>query len=142
MAEPLPEPGPVIEANIPLLKGGMEPLSSLRGRVVLLEVSDSTQERWVADQQRWAALLDEFGDDELAIVVVSADPLSEAPQRYWDRTHPPFVLGWDPQGALALRLGIDTLPARFVLDSQGRTLGTFHAEPDRVEALVRRAIAR
>lgn len=54
----------------------------------------------------------------------------------WDRDPPPFLLGWDPAGALALRLGVAALPAAFVLDPRGKPVGNVASvDPSAIEQL-------
>jgi peroxiredoxin len=119
-----PEPpvaeGEPLEATIPLLSGDTTRLSELRGRVVILELSATDRPGWSEAHRHYRSLV-AAGDVE--VVAVSADPAPEPLQEDWDTDTPPFVLAWDPQGALALRLGVKALPTTFVLDPLGRIVG-------------------
>jgi hypothetical protein len=145
-AQPPPstEPGPVLEASIPLLSGDAVALGSFRGKVVVLELSASYRDSWEVAHRHYRGLLDTHGEDALAVVTVSMDMEADAIGRYWEQDPPPFVLGWDPQGALAARLGVQRLPAIFVLDRQGRLLlergGFDEAVAQEIAGAVRRAV--
>lgn len=130
-----------LNATVPLIDGRSLELADLRGRVVILEVASAATPGWAATQSRWLHLVDEVGVDDLVIVSVSIDSTSEAPQQVWDRIQPPFLLGWDPQGALALRLGADGLPTWWVVGRNGRSSGPVAGGPDAVEAQARALLA-
>ena len=120
-----PEPpvadGQPLDATIPLFAGDSTQLSALRGKVVILELSATDRPGWQQAHTHYRALLTELTD--LEVVAVSIDDAIEPLQAEWDVDPPPFVLGWDPQGALALRLGVKSLPTMFVLDREGRIVG-------------------
>lgn len=115
-------PGEVLEATIPLIGGGSVGLERFRGRVVILELSASYREEWRPAHQLYRSMLEQHGEDALSVIAVSMDMDPQAIQRHWDRDPPPFVLGWDPQGALAARLRVRRLPTVFVLDAKGRVV--------------------
>jgi hypothetical protein len=104
--------GEQVDANVPLASGDVLALADLRGKVVLLELSDAARRdpSVLADYER---LVHAHGD-RLAIVVVSLDAAG------WDTTVADYHLGWDPAGALAARLHAATLPTVLVLDASGR----------------------
>lgn len=104
--------GEVLDANIPLAHGGVLTLTSLRGKVVILELDDAAH-RDAAVEADYAALAEGAGA-ELAIVMVALDPGG------WHDDAPPHLLGWDPQGALAAKLHAAALPTVLVLDAEGR----------------------
>jgi hypothetical protein len=141
---PILEPrGPPLQATIPLLGGGSTQTAALRGRVVLLELSATDRAVWPVAQARFRGLVDQLGEERLVVVSVAIDPQPTDLRRYWDRDKPPFTLAWDPQGALALRLGATTLPTAYVLDRQGRRLAKIAGGDDyveRIEAVVRAAV--
>jgi hypothetical protein len=145
-AEP-PEPpvseGEPLDATIPLFAGDSTELSALRGKVVILELSATDRPGWVEAHAHYRELLGEV--PSLEVVAVSIDDAIEPLQAEWDRDPPPFVLGWDPQGALALRLGVKSLPTTFVLDAQGRIVGAtagFDGKTlQEIDGLVREALA-
>ncbi|MFO0632048.1 MAG: hypothetical protein U0168_04280 [Nannocystaceae bacterium] len=105
-------PGEQVDANVPLQAGGVLPLSSLRGRVVIIEVVDAAH-RDAAVEADYGVLVDQLGA-AVEVVLVSLDPDG------WHGDAPPLQLGWDPQGALAARLQAATLPTVIVLDAEGR----------------------
>jgi hypothetical protein len=112
--------GQVLDLTVPLLAGAALPLPSLRGRVVVLELTSAALPSWPASFALYNDLLREYGAARLAVVVVAIDGernlLSPEPDL---RVHG-FELGWDPQGALAARLQLATLPTALVLGRDGR----------------------
>jgi hypothetical protein len=87
-------------------------LASLRGKVVILELNDAAH-RDAAAELDYTALA-ERSQARLAIVMVALD------RDGWPDDAPPYLLGWDPQGALAARLRAAALPTVIVLDTEGR----------------------
>jgi hypothetical protein len=104
--------GALLEGNVPLAQGGVLPLVELRGKLVVVEVVDAAH-RDDAVESDYAALQRELGE-RLVVVLVSLD------HDGWQDQSPPFVLGWDPQGAFAARLQAASLPTVLLLDAQGR----------------------
>jgi len=97
---------------VPLASGEVLPIAELRGKVVLLELSDAAH-RDAKVLGDYARLAETHGED-LAVVVVSLD------RDGWQSPVAPYVLGWDPEGALAARLQAAALPTVVVLDREGR----------------------
>ncbi len=108
--------GEQLELVVPLYTGGALDLGTLRGRVVLLEISTTDDEAWAPAHLHHARLTDAHGDG-LAVVVIANDA---DPSALEDSAMGPFVLGWDPQGALAARLQLAGFPTYLVLDREGR----------------------
>jgi hypothetical protein len=52
--------------------------------------------------------------------VVSLDTERERLASDWERHPHPFLIGWDPQGALAARLQVIDVPTVFVVGRDGR----------------------
>lgn len=109
--------GEVVEANVPLQQGGVLGLAELRGKLVVLELVDAAH-RDPAIEAEYAALQAD-GDGRLAVVMVSLDADG------WGGDVPPFVLGWDPQGALAARLHAAGVPCVLLLDADGRIVAQY-----------------
>jgi hypothetical protein len=109
--------GEVVEANVPLQHGGVLGLAELRGKLVVLELVDAAH-RDPAIESEYAALQAD-GDGRLAVVMVSLDADG------WGGDVPPFVLGWDPQGALAARLHAAGMPCVLLLDAGGRIVAQY-----------------
>lgn len=129
--------GEVVDANVPLQQGGVIALAELRGKLVVLEVVDAAH-RDAAVESDYATLLTE-APGKVEVVMVSIDPDG------WVGDVPPFVLGWDPQGALAARLLAADVPTVLLLDADGRVTAQYagartpgHAE---LVASLRRALA-
>ena len=134
-ASAAPKDGAPVELDVPLVSGDAEPLARLRGKVVVMLLSSTDRPGWGAFRQHFEARLQEVGRARLVVTTVANDADPEALQLEWDRDPPPFLLGWDPDGALALRLGVATLPAVFVLDPEGKPMGNVAAVD--AEALAR-----
>lgn len=104
--------GDEIDANVPLASGDVLPLAGLRGKVVVLELSDAAHRK--ADVLADYTRLVETHGERIAVVVVSLDRAG------WDTSAAAYVLGWDPDGALAAKLHAAALPTVLVLDREGR----------------------
>lgn len=111
--------GEVLELTVPLVGGGQRALAELRGTPVLLELADASSPDRDAVQRRWRALVEQRGD-AVTVVCVAMDADPNALPASWIDDPPPFVLGWDPQGAIAARLQLRVLPTVVLLDAQGR----------------------
>lgn len=109
--------GEIVDANVPLQQGGVLGLAELRGKHVVLEVVDGAH-RDAAVEADYAALLAEAAG-RVEIVMVSLDAEG------WTGDVPPFVLGWDPQGALGARLHAASVPTVMLLDGQGRVVAQY-----------------
>lgn len=129
--------GQVLDLRVPLLGGGWLDLEALRGRPVLLELADAADGPGRdAAQGRYRALVERHGD-AVAVVCVALDPTVATLPAAWVDDPPPFVLGWDPQGALAARLRLRVLPTVVLLDAQGRIVAVHEGEPPDDAALGR-----
>ena len=104
--------GEQLDVNVPLASGEVLPIAELRGKVVLLALSDAAH-RDAQVLGDYARLAEAHGDD-LTVLVVSLD------RDGWQSPVAPYVLGWDPEGALAARLHAAALPMVLVLDRDGR----------------------
>jgi len=112
--------GEVLDLTVPLLAGAGLPLPSLRGRVVVLELTSAALPSWAASFALYNDLLREYGAARLAVVVVALDRERSALSPEPDLRVHGFELGWDPQGALAARLQLAAVPTALVLGRDGR----------------------
>ncbi len=119
-----------LELDVPLISGDAEPLASLRGTAVVMLLASTDQPGWTGFRRHYEARLGGLERGRLTVVTVANDADARVLQTEWDRDPPPFLLGWDPDGAMALRLGVARLPAAFVLDPQGRVVGSVGALDD------------
>ncbi len=126
---PLPDPvhtpvnretGELFEATVPLVDGDGLPLASLRGRVVVLELTATWAKRWSETYPFYTRLLEQHGPEQLAVIVIAMDSERATLSPEPGVRGRGFDLGWDPQGALAARLQVAALPTVVVLDRQGR----------------------
>jgi len=118
--------GEQLDANVPLASGDVLALAELRGKVVLLELSDAGHRR--ADVLADYARLVEAHGERVAIVVVSLDAAG------WDSSGAVYELGWDPDGALAAKLHAAALPTVLVLDRDGRVAYQYGGDADGAHA--------
>jgi len=114
------QPGEQLTATVPLVDGDGLALASLRGRVVVLELTATWTRSWPETYPFYARLLQEHGPAQLAVIVVVMDSERAALSPEPGLRGPGFELGWDPQGALAARLQAAALPTVVVLDREGR----------------------
>jgi hypothetical protein len=122
--------GQVLELTVPLVGGGRRELAELRGQAVLLELADAGSRGRDEAQARWRALVERHVG-AVAVVCVAMDAEATAMPPSWTEDPPPFVLGWDPQGAVAARLQLRVLPTVVLLDAHGRIVAVFEgAAPD------------
>lgn len=127
--------GELLDLTVPLAGGHALPLTDLRGRVVVVELTSAALPSWPATFAFYNDLLRHHGADRLAVIVVAVDPeratLSPEPEL---RRHG-FELGWDPQGALAARLQAAALPTVLVLDQAGRIVHASGGDPNPAPAV-------
>lgn len=139
------QPGELLAVTVPLVDGDGLDLTSLRGRVVVLELTATWTRSWPETYPFYARLLREHGPDRLAVIVVAMDNERAALSPEPGLRGPGFDLGWDPQGALAARLQAAALPTVVVLDREGRVAYVqADAPPGATRALedgIRRALA-
>jgi hypothetical protein len=131
--------GQGLELTVPLMGGGRRELAELRGKPVLLELADAGSPGRDAAQARWRALVAGRGEG-IAVVCVALDPDAAALPASWTDDPPPFVLGWDPQGALAARLQLVVLPTVVLLDAAG-TIAAVHEGTPPDDAAIERWLA-
>lgn len=135
-------PGEVLEAVVPLIDGGTLDLATLHGTPVVLAMGVTTDEAFAPIRSAIEDLVARH-DGELVVIVVATDAEAEAVSRVWPGGPDAVHLGWDPQGALATRLQVRTLPTLFVLDREGRVVvvraGRDRAALDEVVAAADRA---
>ncbi|MBL4685817.1 MAG: TlpA family protein disulfide reductase [Nannocystaceae bacterium] len=122
---PLPEAnrGDPLQATIPLYGEGIVELSDLRGRVVVLDFFSPAESAWVSEHMHWRSLR-AANLESIEIVAVATGSTDTALVDHWDSEPPEHVVAWDPQGALVLRLGVESLPTIVVLDRLGRVVAS------------------
>ena len=128
--------GQGLELTVPLLGGGQQALVELRGRPVLLELADAGSVGRDEAHERYRALVEREGD-AVTVVCVALDPEVGSLPASWTDRPPPFVLGWDPQQALAARLRLRVLPSVVLLDAEGRIVSVHEGTPPDDAALAR-----
>ncbi len=127
--------GEQLDVAVPLVNGDVLQLASLRGKVVVMELSASGEEGWDESQKVFSQLRDEHRD-QVEFVVVSADSETDVTDPMKDH----LQVGWDPQGALAAQLGVASFPTLLVLDREGRIVVEMKGWNDEVESKVRLGI--
>src|SRR5438270_7747172 len=102
------------------LDGKTVRIEDLRGRVVLLDFWATWCEPCRESLPFYADLQRELGPQGLSIVAMSTDA-DDDPVRDYFKTPPPFLVLRDPDGAVAERMGVSTMPTSFLLDRSGVT---------------------
>lgn len=129
-ASAAPQADVPLALDVPLISGDAEPLASVRGTAVVMLLGATDLPGWDDFRRHYEARLDGLERGRLTVITVANDADARALQTEWDRDPPPFLLGWDPDGAMALRLGVARLPAAFVLDARGHVVGSVGALDD------------
>lgn len=144
--------GEILDLVVPLWGGGVQDLAQLRGRPVLLELADAASPQREPAQARYRALvegqLEGQGDAQMdaqvdaqrqipIVVSVALDADVAGLPPAWTDDRPPFILGWDPQGALAARLQLVVLPTVILLDAAGTIVAVHEGSPPDDQALQR-----
>jgi peroxiredoxin len=114
------EPAPPIEART--LGGARTSLGALRGEVVLLHVWATWCEPCRRELPELAALHERHRTRGLRVVGISVDrELGHAEiASFVERRGIPYDVWLDPEDAASRALGVDTLPASFLIDRTGR----------------------
>lgn len=130
--------GEQLDAAIPLYGGGVLQLAELRGRVVLIELSASSEPSWQDSLSFFDRMHERFGD-ALAVVVIVNDERGDALETVavgrsrWS---------WDPQGAMAARLRVAGFPTLLVVDREGHIGMIERGFDDQIAIKVEAEIAR
>ncbi len=113
------ETGESLELTIPVLDGDPIALSSLRGKVVVLELTATWVDGFGASEDAYRAM-QESHPDAVQVVEVGMDVERSALDAHWSDVLPATRWrAWDPQGALAAQLQAAKLPTVIVLNRDG-----------------------
>jgi hypothetical protein len=120
--------GEPLQATIPGLDGAALELQQLRGRVVVLAFVDPTTPELTTHMERHRAAA---AGEGISFVLVATEASTTREFGGLDSWigKPDVFVGWDPQGALAMKLRIERMPTTLVLDHDGRVVGEL-TEPD------------
>lgn len=129
-ASPSPASEQPIDFALPALGGGEIGAGDLRGRVVLLDFWAT----WCVPCQEslpfYQGLTDRYGVRGLRVVAVSVDSDAAEVKRFVNDRGLTFDVLLDPEGSLASRLDLPTMPTLFLLGREGTVLWK-HAGFDR-----------
>lgn len=122
------------------LDGSDVALSSLRGKVVLLNLWATWCEPCRHELSALKALHQRFVGKDVAVVAVSLDAERDVVARYVERRELPFAVWHDPRDRASAAFGVDVIPATFVIDTAGRVAwsksgAVSEGEPGLVEAI-------
>lgn len=115
------ERGDAVAVTVPLYRDGLVRTEDLRDKVVVLDVFSPDEADWSTKHLAWRSLQEDH-PETLVVVTVATTSDDTNLVATWDADPPAYLVGWDPQGALALRLGVEALPTVLVLDPQGRVV--------------------
>ena len=111
--------GSTPEFSLPNVEGQPVELSSLRGKVVIIDFWAS----WCAPCKVAMPFYDGLQRDHpeaLVVVGVSVDEEAEAMRAALEQLPVSFTILHDQQGQVAEQFGVDTMPSSYVLDSNGK----------------------
>lgn len=114
------------------LQGASIPLSSLRGKVVMVNFWATSCATCVKEMPQMVATYNQFKSKGLDFVAVA---MSDDPPNYvlnYAQTRQlPFTVALDPQSTLAQAFGdVKMTPTTFLIDKQGKIIKRYLGEPD------------
>lgn len=128
----LKRPVTVPEVSFIGLKGEQTTLSSLRGKVVLVNFWATTCAICLREMPRIAETHEKYrarGFDTIAVAMSYDRP--DWVFEYAERTKPPFAIALDLQGRVERAFGgVRGTPTSFLLDKKGRIVWRVEGEPD------------
>ncbi|MBK9138221.1 MAG: redoxin domain-containing protein [Verrucomicrobia bacterium] len=138
-------PAPAVALQATQFDGRPLDLTQFKGTNVVLVFWASWSDRSREQLAGLRELRQQFADESrLAIVTVSLDDTAEMARRTLAEVNCPGTPGWIEPAARAKAAGafdVDTLPAVYLLDTQGRIIGR-ELEGERLPAMVRRTLAK
>src|SRR3954468_19373275 len=114
-ARAVPAGAPVENVSGRALDGKTVRLEDLRGRVVLLDFWATWCEPCRESLPFYADLQRDLGSQGLTVVAMSIDA-DDQPVREYFKTPAPFLVLRDPEGSVAERMGVSTMPTSFLID--------------------------
>jgi cytochrome c biogenesis protein CcmG, thiol:disulfide interchange protein DsbE len=117
-SRPVPSGARLEDVSARGLDGKTVRIADLRGRVVLLDFWATWCEPCRESLPFYADLQKDLGPQGLTVAAISIDD-DDDPVRSYFKTPPPFLVLRDPEGQIAERMGVSTMPTSFLLDRAG-----------------------
>lgn len=124
---------PAPEVEFTTKDGSISKLSQYKGKVVLLTFWAHWCEPCLVELPTFRQLAEQFEDKGFVIVPVNLDNKGEADEfikNFWSNESLPFETHFDYEKKAAKLFNIDTLPANFLIDRQGRIAVTSYGFND------------
>jgi cytochrome c biogenesis protein CcmG/thiol:disulfide interchange protein DsbE len=137
---PAPTGVPLQGVAAPGLDGKTVRIEDLRGRVVLMDFWATWCDPCRESLPFYADLQRELGPKGLTIAAISIDADDEPVHEYF-KTPPPFLVLRDPDGSIAERMGVSTMPTSFLLDRSGVTQEKMQGFKEEEKEAIRTRIA-
>lgn len=121
--------------------GGSFALSSLRGRVVVLDFWAPWCVPCSASFPFLDRLREKYAAESLAVVGLTLEESKEAIDAFLEAVPVRFPVVSDPTGRAGEALGVVAMPTTFLLDREGRVAGRFEGGDPKVHARIDAAVA-
>ena len=136
-----PADSPPVELTARTRTGGSFALSSLRGRVVVLDFWAPWCVPCRASFPFLDRLREKYAAESLAVVGLTLEESEEAIDAFLEAVPVRFPVVSDPTGRAGEALGVVAMPTTFLLDREGRVAGRFEGGDPKVHERIDAAVA-